>query len=141
MELATILTSLLSPFLPSLLKLGNPMAEEAGKTLGAGLGKGTWGIAKQAWSLVSNKVHEKPIAKGAAIAIAEDPYDDEAQAVLSQQLNKLLMENPALSQSLQKLLNEAEDVTGSVTNVTQSVIGNKNIVIGNGHDSIHITQG
>ena len=141
MEIAAVLTALLSPFLPQLLKLGQPVAEEAGKKLGAKLGEGTWETAKAAWGKLAPKVAAKPLAQGAAMELADDSQDAEAQAILTSQLEKLLAAHPALAASLQQLLNAEADAVAQVVNVTQTVAGNKNITIGSTSGSVNISQG
>ena len=141
MEIAALLTTLLSPFMPQLLKLGHPIAEEAGKQLGAKLGEGTWETAKKAWVKLSPKVNQKPLAQGAAVALSEDAEDAEAQAILTQQLEKLLTANPDLAESLSALLSRESEVVAQMTSVSQTVTGDQNIVIGTSSGSVNITQG
>lgn len=140
MEFAVLLTTFISPFLPHLLKLGEPIAEEAGKKLGTKLGESSWETAKQVWGKIAPKVKEKPLAQGAAAAVAEDVQDEDAQAILTKQIEKLLAANHDLSQSLQKILAaDAKSVSKAVA-ITQAVTGNKNIVIGEASGSISISQ-
>ena len=141
MEFAVLLTSFLSPFLPHLLKLGEPIAEEAGKKLGEKLGNSSWEIAKKAWSKLSTKIEEKPLAKGAATAVAEDDQDEDAQAVLTKQVEKLLAANPDLSQSLQQILAANTESVSRTIAIAQTVTGDKNIVVGEASGSINISQG
>ena len=141
MEIAAVLTTLLSPFLPQLLKLGQPVAEEAGKQLGAKLGEGTWETAKAAWAKLSPKVAAKPLAQGAATALGEDSQDAEAQAILTSQLEKLLAAHPDLAADLQQLLNTEAEAVSQVVNVTQTVTGDRNITIGSASGGVNISQG
>lgn len=140
MELAALLTSFVAPFLPCLLNLGKPAAEAAGKKLGEKFGEGSWEKAKQVWTKLSPTVKEKPLAQGAATAIAQDTEDEDAQAVLTRQLEKLLDANPELARSLQQMLDENAVAVASVTQITQTVTGDKNITIGNASGSTNITQ-
>ncbi|BDM83849.1 hypothetical protein AM10699_67100 (plasmid) [Acaryochloris marina MBIC10699] len=112
------------------MKLGQPVVEEAGKSLGKKLGEGTWNKAKQIWEKVFPKVNEKPLAKGAAEALAEDTQDEEALDTLTKQLKKLLEADPDLAQQLHKLVAEDEEMISKAVNITQNVRGDKNIVIG-----------
>lgn len=141
MELAALLASFLTPFLPHLLKLGKPVAEEAGKALGGKLGEGTWETAKQAWGKLAPKVTEKPLAKGATEALAVNGQDDEAQEIWLSQLKKVLTANPDLAKDLQGLLDQEADAVAQAVNVSQTVVGDKNIVIGSASGPINITQG
>ncbi|EKU96909.1 hypothetical protein Lepto7375DRAFT_0834 [Leptolyngbya sp. PCC 7375] len=140
MALAALLASFLTPFLPHLLKLGQPVAEEAGKKLGEKLGEGTWEKAKQVWGKVFPKVNEKPLAKGAAEALAEDTQDKDAQDALTKEFKKLLEANPELAQSLQQLLAEDTEAVAKAVSVTQTVTGDQNIIIGDASGSFTITQ-
>lgn len=130
MEIAAILASFLSPFMPHLMKIGQPVAEGAGKELGGKLGRGTWDKAKGIWKKVFPKVKEKPLAKGAAEALAEDIQDEDALDVLTRQLNTLLEADPVLAQELHKLMVEDEEVISKAVSITQTIKGDKNIVIG-----------
>lgn len=141
MELAALLASFLTPFLPHLLKLGKPVAEEAGKALGGKLGEGTWETAKQAWGKLAPKVTDKPLAKGAAEALANNGQDDEAQEIWLSQLKKVLTANPELAKDLQGLLDQEAEAVAQAVSVCQTVVGDKNIVIGSSSGSINITQG
>ncbi|NJM99429.1 MAG: hypothetical protein HC800_21855 [Phormidesmis sp. RL_2_1] len=141
MEIAALLTTLLSPFMPHLLKLGQPIAEEAGKQLGTKLGEGTWETAKTAWAKLLPKVNKKPLAQGAAVALSEDAEDAEAQAILTKQLEQLLTAEPDLAESLSGLLSRKSGAVATMTRVSQTVTGAKNIVIGTTNGSINITQG
>ena len=141
MELAALVTSLLSPFLPHLLKLGQPVAEEAGKKLGEKLGEGAWETAKRVWAKVAPKVNEKPLAMGAVEALAEDTQDEDAKDTLTKQFKKLLDANPEFAKALQQLLEADSEAVARVLTIAQTVRGDKNIVIGDASGSINITQG
>ncbi|MEM6866763.1 MAG: hypothetical protein AAF528_00065 [Cyanobacteria bacterium P01_C01_bin.121] len=140
MELAALVVSFLSPFLPHLLKLGQPAAEAAGKALGEKLGEGTWNKAQAVWNKLALKVKGKPLAKGAAEALAEDAEDEDAKEALTRQLDKVLAANPDLSQALQQLLAADAEAVSKVVTVTQTVTGDKNIVIGSGDGSVNVRQ-
>lgn len=141
MEIATLLASFLTPFLPYLLNLGKPVAESAGQKLGANLGEGAWEKAKQLWSKLAPNVAEKPLAQGAAEALAEDAQDPDAQEILTKQLSKLLAANPDLAQTVQQLLATDAEVVSKVVSITQQVKGDKNIVIGEASGQVNIRQG
>ena len=141
MELAALVTSLLSPFFPHLLKLGQPVAEEAGKKLGEKLGEGAWETAKQVWVKVAPKVNEKPLAMGAVEALAEDTQDEDAKDTLTKQVKKLLDASPEFAKALQQLLEADSEAVARVLTIAQTVRGDKNIVIGDASGSITITQG
>ena len=140
MELAALLTSFITPFLPHLLKLGQPAAEAAGKKLGEKFGEDSWEKAKQVWGKLAPRVKEKPMAQGAAAAIAEDTRNERAKDLLVEELKELLAADVELKSFLQQLLNENAEAVASVTQVTQTVTGDRNIVIGNASGSTNITQ-
>jgi len=140
MELAALLTSFLCPFLPHLLKLGQPAAEAAGKKLGEKFGEGTWNKAQHIWKKLLPKVNEKPLAQGAATALAENTQDEDASEVLTKQIEKVLAVSPDLAQFLQQTITtDAEDVNKVLT-VTQTVTGDRNIVVGDASGSVEIRQ-
>lgn len=141
MELAALVVSFLSPFLPHLLNLGKPVSEAAGKKLGEKLGEGSWEKATQLWGKLAPKVAEKPLAQGAAQALAEDVEDDDAKGTLSKQLQKLLAAHPDLAQQIQQLVSTDQEMMAKVVTVTQNVTGDKNVVIGEASGSVHIQQG
>ena len=99
-----VLTKLLSPFLPYLLKLGDKAAEETAKKLGVD----AWEKAKAIWVKLHPKVEAKPSAQEAVQDVAQAPEDEDALAALRQQLKKLLKEDPTLESELSRLLAEAE---------------------------------
>ena len=94
--LGTTLVTFLSPFLPHLLKLGEKVAEEAGKQLGAD----AWEEAKTIWSKLRPKVETRPTVQEAVQDVARNPADEDAQTVLRIQLKKLLTEDAALAKEL-----------------------------------------
>ncbi|NEQ31819.1 MAG: hypothetical protein F6K04_12575 [Leptolyngbya sp. SIO4C5] len=140
MELATTLTAFLAPFLPSLLKLGQPVAESAGKALGAKLGAGTWEKAKEIWVKLRPGVESKRLAQVSAEELAENKEDAEARDVFSAQLKKLLQENPALASEIQQSLEENPEAVSKAVNITQTVKGDRNIVIGQSDGNLNIQQ-
>lgn len=140
MELAALVASFLSPFLPHLLKLGQPAAEAAGTKLGEKFGEGTWNKAKDVWHKLAPKVNEKPLAKGAAEALAEDTQDEDAKEALTKQLDKVLATDSTLAQALKQLMTTDAEVVQKVLTVTQTVTGDQNIVIGDASGSVNIRQ-
>ena len=141
MEFAALLTAFLSPFLPHLLKLGEPIAEAAGKKLGEQIGQDSWATAKAAWAKVQPKVEDNPIAISGAKAIAQDRQSKKAQTLLTQELTELLEANPELAQSLKALLKEDDPAVQNAVQVTQNVTGDMNITIGSASGSVNIQQG
>jgi len=122
-QLAQDITVGIAPFLPFLLGAGQKIEEEAGKELGAE----AWDNAQALWGTLQPKVEAKPAAQEAALDVANDPQDDDAQAALRLQLKKLLVEDPNLAENVDRLWQQAAMLQppGSV-----SVSGNRNVVVG-----------
>lgn len=131
-----ILMSFLAPFLPALLNLGTKAAESAAEKFG----EDAWEKAKTLWSKLRPKVEAKPLAQGAAEELAQNPEDEDAQAVLTKQVQKMLETDPALATEIQQLLEDSPAIIQKVVTVTQTVKGNKNITIGQAEGSITIHQ-
>ena len=66
---------------------------------------------------------------------------DEAQEIWLSQLKKVLTANPELAKDLQGLLDQEAEAVAQAVSVCQTVVGDKNIVIGSSSGSINITQG
>ena len=113
--LATTLTRLLSPFLPSLLKVGEKAAESAANKFGTE----AWEQAEAVWGKLSSKVAAKPAAQEAVQDVAQTPEDPDAQAALRQQLKKLLNDDQSFAAELEHLLESASPNSTSVT-ISQS---------------------
>ena len=141
MELAALITSFLSPFLLQLLKLGQPVAEEAGKEIGKKVGAGSWEKAKQVWHKLRPQVEAKPPVNGAVAVLADDVKDTDAQQMLAKQLGKLLAAEPELAAALKALVSPEDAAAASkVVTVTQTVTGDSNIVIGQADGDIRINR-
>lgn len=118
MEAAALVTTFLSPFLPHLLKLGDPVAEASGQQLGEQLGGRSWSAAKRVWSHLTPKLESRSIALGAATALAIDPTDQAAHTALSVQLELLLSAEPSLAAAL---LNRNSEGASRTTGLTPTV--------------------
>jgi len=111
-----VLTKLLAPFLPYLLKLGDKAAEEAAKKLGGD----AWEKVKAIWAKLHPKVEAKPSASEAVLDVAQAPDDEDAIATLRQQLKKLFKEDPTLKSEVSHLL-EAAKQTEVGNSITQNI--------------------
>jgi hypothetical protein len=143
--LAKMVTSLLVPAIPYLLKGGEQAWGEASKKIGTD----TWEWAKAIWTKLISRSKSKPdreektteIVK-AATEVANNPSDDDAQAALRLQIKKLLTDDPELGLEIEKSLNEVKksstqtsiriggvDISGgaNVTNSGSIVGGNQTI--------------
>ena len=123
MELAAAITAFLAPFLPHLLKLGQPVAEAAGKKLGEKFGEGTWDRAKALWSKLRPQVEAKEAAKEATEDVANAPDDEALQTVLRVQLEKLLGKDDTLAKELAQLLQDQAEGGKNQTVINQTAIG------------------
>jgi hypothetical protein len=129
MEIAT-LTAFLSPFLPTLLKLGGKAVEKATESASGKFGEAAFKKAEAVWAKLSPKVEAEEAAKEAAIDVAKSPEDEDSQAVLRVQLKKLLEQDEELMKAIEQILAaDAPDGT-SGTQIVQNVTGNQNQVIG-----------
>ena len=118
-------TTLLSSFLPSLLKLGDKAAE----SIGSAVGKDGWETAKKIWGKIHPKVQENSSVLKAAKVVVDDPDDDDFKKVFQDKLQKLLEQNPDLIESIAKILQESPPLTPSVQ-INQTVDKNEGLVIG-----------
>jgi hypothetical protein len=143
--LAKIVTSLLAPAIPYLIKGGEQAWGEASKKIGAD----TWGLAKTIWMKFASPSKSKPNGEEkttevikAATEVANNPSDEDAQAALRFQIKKLLTEDSELSLEIDKVLKEAKasssqtsiriggvDISGGATvaNLGNIVGGNQTI--------------
>lgn len=129
MEIATLIT-FLSPFLPTLLKLGDKALEKATESASGKFGEAAFKKAEAVWAKLSPKVDEKAAAKEAAIDVANSPEDEDYQAALRVQLKKLLEQDEELKKAIEQILQEdAPDGTPG-TQIVQNVTGNQNQPIG-----------
>ncbi|OUC14741.1 MAG: hypothetical protein B0A82_10440 [Alkalinema sp. CACIAM 70d] len=128
------LTAFLTPFLPTLIKLGGKALEGAvaksGETAGTKLTESALKKAGAIWEKLFPKLEAKEAAKEAVTDVAKAPTDDDAQAALRLQLKKILESDPSLAEAIAKIMAEdAPDGTPG-TQIVQHVTGNQNQVIG-----------
>jgi transketolase len=128
------LTAFLAPFLPALLNLGAKaaagVATKAGETTGTKLTENAFNKANAIWEKLFPKVEAKEDAKIAAEQVAAKPDSTARQAVLQEELESLLEENPDLAAAIAKIMDDdAPDGTPG-TQIVQHVTGNQNQVIG-----------
>jgi len=145
--LAKMVTSLLAPAIPYLLKGGEQAWGEASKKIGTD----TWEWAKATWTKLVSRSKSKlggeekttEIVK-AATEVANNPSDEDAQAALRFQIKKLLTDDPELGLEIEKALNEAKkssdqtririggvDISGEATVTNSGNIVGGNQTIGN----------
>jgi hypothetical protein len=128
MEIAT-LTAFLSPFLPTLLKLGGKAVEKATESASAKFGEAAFKKAEALWAKLSPKVEAKESAKEAAIDVANSPEDEDAQGALRLQLKKLLEQDEELMKAIEQILKEDSPDGTPGTQIVQNSIGDQNQLI------------
>lgn len=125
-----LLATFLSPFLPSLMRLGGNAAAKVTDVVSEKFGEAAWAKAQKVWERLQPKVEEKDDLKSAAVQVATKPESTARQAVFQEELEALLGENPDLAAAITKILQEeAADGTPG-TQIVQNVTGNRNQVIG-----------
>jgi hypothetical protein len=129
MEIVT-LAAFLSPFLPTLLKLGDKALEKATESASSKFGEAAFKKAEAVWAKLSPKVEAKEAAKEAAIDVANNPEDEDSQAALRVQLKKLLEQDEELMKAIEQILAADTPDGTSGTQIVQNVTGNQNQVIG-----------
>lgn len=123
--IATTLTAMLTPCLPTLLGVANKLGDGALQKIG----EDALERAKQLWGKLSGAIAAKPIAQEAATDLAQAPDDPDLQAAFRVQLKKLLEADPNLKAEIVQLLTDPAIPTGSVQ-IQQTVFGNQNQTIG-----------
>jgi hypothetical protein len=130
--LASSVTTALVPLLPYLVKAGEKAAEETGKTV-AGQ---SWEWTKSLWTKLKPKVEGKPAALEAAQDVAQSPGDEDLQAALRVQLEKLLTEDQSLAEEVTRWLEQ-----GKEAGINVSATGERGVAIGGDVKSSTIVTG
>jgi hypothetical protein len=108
-----VLTTFLAPFLPFLVKLGNKAAEAAAEKFG----EDGWNKAKAVWEKLHPKVEAKEEAKLAVQQVVAKPESEARIAVLREELETLLKENPDLETAIAQIMESDSPAKSSVTNI------------------------
>jgi hypothetical protein len=116
----------LSPFLPTLLRLGGKAVDKATESAAGKFGEAAFAKAQAIWG----KLSPKEAAKEAAIDVANSPDDEDSLAALRVQLKKLLEQDEELMKAIAQILAEDAPDGTSGTQIVQNVTGNQNQVIG-----------
>jgi hypothetical protein len=122
----TVLTALLSPCLPFLMKLGGKAAESASSKIGTD----TWETAKKIWEKLHPKLETKNDARVAAEQVAAKPESEARKAVFQEELESLLKENPDLAKAIAQIMAESSPSGTYGLQINQMVTGNENQAIG-----------
>jgi len=117
--LARMVTSLLAPSIPYLLKGGEQAWEEASRKIGTD----TWELTKAIWTRLVSGSKLQPDGNDktievikAATEVAHSPSDEDAKAALRLQIKKLLTNDPELGVEIEKFLNEVKN-SSAQTNI------------------------
>lgn len=131
MDLLTFAPALLSVLSPYLVKAGEKMAEEVGKSLPQ--------HAANLWQALRRKFETKPAAAESLTDLLRSPEDADTQAAFRKEVRKAAEQDPAWLQTMVELLQKAQregeqslkqQGNGNVAvNIGGNVQGN--IVIGN----------
>ena len=122
----TSLTTFLIPFLPFLLKLSQDTTEATTKSAASKFGEAAWQKAQAIWMVLSPKVSAKEIAKEAVTDVANNPEDEDYQAVLRVQLKKLLVNDAALAYQLTQILQADFSLSTPTPEITQTITDSQN---------------
>lgn len=99
----TVLTALLAPALPYLVKGGEKLAEMTAEKIGGAAPE----LIKRIWERLRGAIDKSPAAKEIVEDLAESPDDEDNQAALRGQLKKILAADERLTQQLAELMQEA----------------------------------
>jgi uncharacterized protein YqcC (DUF446 family) len=127
MEIVT-LTAFISPFLPSLLKLGGKAIDKSAESAASKFGEIAVKKAQAIWEKLSPKVEAKESAKEAVMDVAKNPDDEDLQVVLRVQIKKLLEQDEELLNLIAEIFQADDSISDN--KVVQNVTGNQNQVIG-----------
>jgi hypothetical protein len=116
------LTAFLAPFLPTLLRAGNKLAERAADAVS----DEAFTYARALWEKLKPRIGERPEAQKAAEAVAAKPEDAAALEALRGELGTLLDEDPKLRSDLAGIWQQAQ--TANVVQVTAA--GDRSVAVG-----------
>ncbi|MCC7164539.1 MAG: SUMF1/EgtB/PvdO family nonheme iron enzyme [Anaerolineae bacterium] len=119
-QLAQDVTTILSPYLPNLLAAGGEVAKGAAGKVGET-------IVEQIWNKLRPKVEKKEAARDAVADVVNTPDDPEAQIVLKKQIEKILIQDEALSAELRPLViayNKTVTANIAITDDAKVDVGN-----------------
>ena len=122
----SLLVTFLTPCLPFLLNVGNKAVEGASQKLG----EDVWRKATVIWDKLQPKVEAKAATLEAAKEVANNPEDEDLQAVLRVQLKKILEGEPTLAAEIAQILSEKATTGTSGDHIQQNVSGTDNQAIG-----------
>lgn len=125
-----LFTAFLSPFIPHLLKLGGQATGKVTDVLSEKFGEAAWTKAQKVWNRLHPSVEEREELKVATTQVAAKPDSTARQAVLQEELELLLKDDPVLAAVITKIMEEDAPDGTSGTQIVQNVVGEKNQAIG-----------
>ncbi|HEY5730744.1 MAG TPA: hypothetical protein VIS72_11870 [Anaerolineales bacterium] len=112
MDPATLAATVTSIVMPYLTKIGENLAQDAGKKL---------------WEAITDKFKDKPAASGAAAELAEKADDEDNKEAFVLQLKKAIKDDPEFAQLLSGLMSQAGG--GNITNTDGVVATNGSVAV------------
>ncbi|KPQ39271.1 MAG: hypothetical protein HLUCCO16_08670 [Phormidium sp. OSCR] len=106
----TVVSSLLIPYLPALLKKVGE--SELVASVGE-LGQAGWEQACKLWQALQPKLEQEMAAKLAAEELAKNPDDDTWKKPFEAKLAEMIEKDPQLQEAIAQILAEAEQDSGS----------------------------
>jgi hypothetical protein len=106
----TVVSSLLIPYLPALLK--KVSESELVASVGE-LGQAGWEQACKLWQALQPKLEQEMAAKLAAEELAKNPDDDTWKKPFEAKLAEMIEKDPQLQEAIAQILAEAEQESGS----------------------------
>ncbi|MFP4319892.1 MAG: hypothetical protein ACLFM4_15545 [Phormidium sp.] len=106
----TVVSSLLIPYLPALLKKVGE--SELVASVGE-LGQAGWEQACKLWQALQPKLEQEMAAKLAAEELAKNPDDDTWKKPFEAKLAEMIEKDPQLQEAIAQILAEAEQEAGS----------------------------
>jgi hypothetical protein len=127
-----ILVQTLTPYLPSLISLGQKAVEKGVEKLGEQGATELFSLIKKIWEKLYPKIQEKPAALKAVEDVAKDLDNEEALARLRQQLREILEapENAELVIQVVEILTEAEKYSPNIAKFNTHLIDSQVGLIG-----------
>ena len=101
-QLMSTIANYLIPFVPYLVKAGEALSEEAGKKIAGD----AWNGIKAIWENLTPGVDSKTAMKEAVNDLAGNPNDDDLKGAFRVQLKKLLVEDPTITQEIERIFAE-----------------------------------
>ena len=126
------LVALLTPCLPTLVKLGGKAGDGAVQKLGEQALESTQALAKKVWGVLGPKVEANQDVKAAAEQAAAKPESKARMAVFEEELIALLKQDLALMDQITGLLQEHEGQGGQTR---QTIQVNKGVILESAENS------